>query len=125
MSAGVPSWTVHAHALSADPRTMIKDRPIPQEPLYVIFNLGMSDSFGKVDYDHLTFPNTMSVDYVRVYQHPDKINVNCSPDDFPTATYIEQYMETYTNPNLTTWKGPKESGGFGQDFPKNSWLNQC
>ena len=41
-----------------------------------------------IDYDDLTFPATMSVDYVRVYQDPDNINVGCDPEDYPTADYI-------------------------------------
>jgi hypothetical protein len=52
----------------------------------------MSDNFGTVDTEHLTFPATMSVDYIRVYQPPDAINIGCDPDAFPTAAYIEQLV---------------------------------
>ena len=55
---------------------------------YLIMNLGMSENFGFVDVDHLPFPSTMRVDYVRVYQDPDNKNWGCDPDDFPTAAYI-------------------------------------
>jgi len=55
---------------------------------YIIANLGMSPSFGKIDFDHLTFPTTMRIDYIRVYQQSDRVNIGCSPDNFPTADYI-------------------------------------
>ena len=113
----------------------------------MILNLGISPNFGFIDFEHLTFPTTMSVDYVRVYQNPDNINIGCEPDGFPTQAYIEKYVlflsilcrqslitfyclsvsfrrsrftEAYTNPNLTTWKND-----FQQPFPKNSFLGQC
>lgn len=57
---------------------------------YLIVNLGMSRNFGYVDLDHLTFPTTMKVDYIRIYQDPDNINIGCDPPDFPTAAYIKQ-----------------------------------
>lgn len=54
-------------------------------------NLGMSENFGgNVDLEHLKFPTTMRVDYVRVYQPSNAINVGCDPKDFPTASYINQ-----------------------------------
>ena len=100
----------------------------------------MSDSFVTIDYDHLTFPAKMRVDYIRVYQPKDSINVGCDPADFPTKSYIDQcvgllflrlaiaefvavclprYSEAYWNPNFTTWKQ------YGYEFPKNSLLEAC
>ena len=58
---------------------------------YLIVNLGMSRNFGYVDLEHLTFPATMKVDYIRVYQDANLKNVGCDPDDFPTAAYINEY----------------------------------
>lgn len=102
-------------------------------------NLGMSTNFGTVDVEHLPFPVTMKVDYVRVYQDPDQINIGCDPKDFPTQAYINQYVimcscdiceadyvgmrryiEAYTNPNLTTWVDD-----YKQAVPRNSFLGQC
>lgn len=125
---------------AADPRVEIGPRPVPQEPMvrfpalpplshhshpiiahqYLIANLGISRNFGFVDFEHLTFPATMKVDYIRVYQDPDAINIGCDPDDFPTAAYINEYIEAYTNPNLTTWRDD-----YKQPFPKNSFLGEC
>ena len=50
----------------------------------------MSTNFGFVDLDHLQFPATMKVDWIRVYQDPDAINVGCDPEDFPTKAYIDE-----------------------------------
>lgn len=92
----------------------------------------MSLNFGgKVDVKHLPFPSTMRIDYVRVYQRSDQKNVGCDPKDFPTQAYINQYVklisphavliqaiwcryiETYTNPNLTTWRDDYVSFVYG------------
>ena len=83
-------------------------------------NLGMSYNFGEVDLTAIPFPVHLRVDYIRVYQPSDAINIGCDPDDFPTADYISQYAEAYANPNLTTWKDD-----YGQAWPKNSFLGQC
>ena len=56
----------------------------------MILNLGISPNFGFIDFEHLTFPTVMSVDYVRVYQDPDNINIGCDPDGFPTQSYINK-----------------------------------
>ena len=65
---------------------------------YVLVNLGMSTAFGYVDLDHLTFPSTMKIDYIRVYQKPDAINVGCDPVDFPTQAYINQCVAPFPFP---------------------------
>lgn len=52
----------------------------------------MSKNFGAIDFTHLTFPNHLRVDYVRVYQPPDAINVGCNPPGFPTEDYINRYV---------------------------------
>ena len=51
--------------------------------------------------------------------------MQCDPAGFPTAAYIEQYQEAYSNPNLTTWTGDASTGGFDQDIPRNKFLGQC
>ena len=57
---------------------------------YLIMNLGISKKFGAVDFEHLRFPSSMRVDYIRVYQDPDNLNVGCDPPDFPTEAYIKE-----------------------------------
>ncbi|PBK89582.1 glycoside hydrolase family 16 protein [Armillaria gallica] len=117
---GKVSWTLNAAGVGAQSEVEISARPIPQEPMYLIANLGISYNFGVVDTDHLTFPAAMSVDYIRVYQDPDNFNIGCDPADFPTAAYIKTYNEAYSNPNLTTWVDD-----YGQAMPKNSLVDQC
>ncbi|KAJ7472266.1 glycoside hydrolase family 16 protein [Mycena galericulata] len=114
------AWTIHAGGTAADTQAEIASRPVPQEPMYILANLGMSTNFGTVDLEHLTFPTTLSLDYIRVYQYPDSINVGCNPPDFPTQDYINTYIESYTNPLLTTWVDD-----YKQTIPKNSFMGEC
>ncbi|KAG1828322.1 glycoside hydrolase family 16 protein [Suillus variegatus] len=116
----VVGWTLDAGALVADSVTEISDRPIPQEPMYLITNLGISENFQTVDFTNLIFPATMRIDWIRVYQPQGSINIGCDPKDFPTAAYINEYIEAYTNPNLTTWRND-----FQQPFPKNNLTTGC
>ncbi|KAK7462987.1 hypothetical protein VKT23_007568 [Stygiomarasmius scandens] len=117
---GKAAWTLKAEAVGANARTQISARPVPPEPLYMIINLGISENFGTIDFDHLTFPTVMRVDWIRVYQPANDINIGCDPPDFPTKAYIEEYIEAYTNPNLTTWHDD-----FKQPVPKNKLVDQC
>ncbi|KAF5314511.1 hypothetical protein D9611_007111 [Ephemerocybe angulata] len=112
-----PAWTIFQSALRADPLTEISGRAISEEPMYIILNLGFSTNFATIDFDALTFPAKMAIDYVRVYQPKNSIRIGCDPDDHPTAAYIENYKEVYTNPNLTTW------AQYGQPWPKNKLRN--
>ncbi|KAF6764152.1 beta-glucan synthesis-associated protein SKN1 [Ephemerocybe angulata] len=112
-----PAWTIYQSALRADPLTEISGRVISEEPMYIILNLGFSTNFATIDFDALTFPAKMAIDYVRVYQPKNSIRIGCDPDDHPTAAYIETYKEVYTNPNLTTW------AQYGQPWPKNKLRN--
>ncbi|KAJ6506804.1 glycoside hydrolase family 16 protein [Mycena sanguinolenta] len=114
------AWTLNVAAMGANADTQISARPITNEPLYIIANLGMSPAFGTVDVKHLTFPSTMRLDWVRVYQDPDNINIGCDPPEAPTSAYINTYIEAYTNPLLTTWKDD-----YGQPFPKNKLVDDC
>ncbi|TFK62967.1 glycoside hydrolase family 16 protein [Pluteus cervinus] len=110
------SWTVYQGALAKDPRVEIGERPISQEPMYIIANLGFSMNFGGINFEDLTLPATMSIDWVRVYQKADSINVGCDPINFPTAAYINTYPEAYTNANLTLW------ADYNQTFPRNKLM---
>ncbi|KAK7062620.1 hypothetical protein VNI00_000108 [Paramarasmius palmivorus] len=130
--------TIKGSALAADTRVEISARPVPQEPMYLIMNLGMSHGFGDVDLANLKFPTSMLVDYIRVYQPPDAINIGCDPKGFPTTDYIQRsalrffsgvqsvlkklwrHLEAYENPNLTTW-----TDQYGQPFPKNRLIDEC
>lgn len=118
-SDGQTAWSMLASGVQADNRTKISQRLISEEPMYLIANFGMSPSFVRVDTANLVFPAKMRIDYIRVYQDPSNTAVGCDPVDHPTAEYIDTYIDAYKNPNLTTWRG------YGQSFPKNSFLKQC
>ncbi|KAF5348742.1 hypothetical protein D9758_006835 [Tetrapyrgos nigripes] len=125
ISSNEIAWSLNADGLGPDNTVEINARPVPQEPMYLLANLGMSRNFGPVDLAHLTFPTQMKVDWIRVYQEQNSINIGCDPKDFPTSDYINTYIEAYTNPNLTTWTGDRSEGGYEQNFPKNRFLGEC
>ncbi|CAK9439182.1 uncharacterized protein LODBEIA_P34060 [Lodderomyces beijingensis] len=106
-----PTFTMRSQALH--PNGNIGWRQLPKEPISIIMNLGISNSWAYIDWPSLVFPSKMRVDYVRVYQPEDAINMGCDPPDYPTADYIEQHLNIYHNMNLTNF----EMGGY--TFPKN------
>lgn len=119
ISDSKPVWTVMAAGIGPDPLTDIGARPIPQEAMYIIANLGFSTNFGGIDFESIQLPATMLIDYIRVYQPANAKNIGCDPLEFPTAAYINTYMEAYTNFNLTTW------AQFNQTNPKNRLVDNC
>ncbi|KAK9704133.1 beta-glucan synthesis-associated protein [Basidiobolus ranarum] len=101
---GKPTWRLDAAALGPNPKSKVAQRLIAAEPMYMIMNLAISTSFTEnIQWDKLVFPSIMRIDYVRLYQHPERINIGCNPPDFPTAKYINKHWNAYSNPNLTTW----------------------
>ncbi|KAJ7712456.1 glycoside hydrolase family 16 protein [Mycena metata] len=120
ISSGSESWQLTPTAVGPDTTVDIGQRLIPEEPMYIIFNLGMSPGFQHQDFMHMTFPNKMYIDYVRVYQREDVANgVGCNPPNYPTADYINNHLVAYTNPNLTVWADANYT------FPKNSLWDTC
>lgn len=119
---GKPTLRMGADAVPEDPLPLgsgVGRRLIPEEPMSIILNLAISESFQTVDLTTMTFPNEMHVDYVRVYQRDGETNVGCSPDGYPTEDYILKHAEAYSNPNLTTW----QQAGFTR--PRNSLYDGC
>lgn len=51
----------------------------------------MSPSFQAQDFEHMTFPAQMLIDYVRVYQREGlgASGYSCDPSSRPTADYID------------------------------------
>ncbi|KAF8810897.1 beta-glucan synthesis-associated, partial [Phlegmacium glaucopus] len=89
----------------------VGQRLIPEEPMAIILNLGMSPNWQPIDLSTMIFPAEFKIDYVRVYQRKGQTNTGCNPKNYPTADYITNHLEAYTNPNLTSWPWPT---------PKNS-----
>ncbi|KAI7968467.1 hypothetical protein EIK77_006486 [Talaromyces pinophilus] len=97
------TWTIDAKAVR--PNGNIGQRVIPMEPMYPILNFGMSPSFAMLNWTGLaeTWPATMRVDYIRIYQDPNEISVTCDPAGYGTTEYIKQHAKAYHNSNLTLW----------------------
>ncbi|QEL63154.1 beta-glucan synthesis-associated protein KRE6 [Candidozyma auris] len=85
-----PTLTVHAKALG--PNGNIGWRRISKEPMSIVMNLGISNSWAYIDWPEMIFPAHLRVDYVRIYQPEDQINVTCDPEDYPTVDYIENHL---------------------------------
>ncbi|KAF3402298.1 Beta-glucan synthesis-associated protein [Talaromyces pinophilus] len=113
------TWTIDAKAVR--PNGNIGQRVIPMEPMYPILNFGMSPSFAMLNWTGLaeTWPATMRVDYIRIYQDPNEISVTCDPAGYGTTEYIKQHAKAYHNSNLTLWSQT------GYDWPKNSFVDGC
>ncbi|CAD6920033.1 unnamed protein product [Tilletia controversa] len=125
MTAGRKSWTLRAGALGPDEETEVGQRLVPPEPV-IILNLGLSNGFGYVDFDHLKFPGVMSVDYVRFYQDEGMESLSCDGafPEMPTVSYIDKYSEAYQNPNLTAWRG-KRKNAVSLRAPLNMMKDEC
>lgn len=116
---GQKTWTMNAAAVGPDRRVDIGQRLVSEEPMSIIMNFGMADGFAFVDIENLIFPATMRIDYVRIYQPEDKINIGCNPPDYPTTDYIERHLDAYMNPNATQWEK------LGYSWPKSSLYDGC
>ncbi|TIB72758.1 glycoside hydrolase family 16 protein [Wallemia mellicola] len=119
-------WQVFGDALGGNETIKISERPITDEPMYVILQLGISYNFGAISDEVLNgaWPNIMKVDWVRVYQPSDSINIGCDPPEMPTAAYINRHIEAYSNANLTTWNQYMEKAPDVAKPVKNALLHQ-
>jgi beta-glucanase (GH16 family) len=100
-----PTWSLFAKSLG--PNGNVGKRTIPEEPMSIIANLGMSNTFAAINLAELDklFPATMRIDYIRIYQdeNDDSEVMTCDPPDYPTTEYIRRHPEPYSNPNFTDW----------------------
>jgi beta-glucanase (GH16 family) len=83
------------------PNGNIKARQVSEEPMSLILNLGVSNSWTWIDWEHMKFPAVMRIDYVRWYQKKGETMVTCDPPGFETTKYIKDHINAYTNPNFT------------------------
>ncbi|KAI5480288.1 glycoside hydrolase family 16 protein [Pseudohyphozyma bogoriensis] len=90
------TWQINADAIGPNNETMIAQRLISVEPMYINLNLAISDSFQTPAWGSLTFPNKLYIDYVRVYQK-GTANIGCDPKDYPTSDYINKHLDVYDN----------------------------
>ncbi|CBQ70858.1 related to KRE6-glucan synthase subunit [Sporisorium reilianum SRZ2] len=105
---GRPTWTLYGQAIGPVPELDISQRIVPTEPMFMILNVAISESFQVPDFDLLQFPAHMAIDYVRVYQRdgqPDR--VGCDPADHPTFDYISNNLDIYMDRNRTVYPKSK------------------
>ncbi|TFK60546.1 beta-glucan synthesis-associated [Pluteus cervinus] len=105
-----PSHRVSALAVgpdTGDGGSGVGQRLIPEEPMSIVLNLGISQNWQDIDLTSMIFPAEFLIDYVRVYQRKDSVNYGCDPKDFPTLDYINAHLPAYQNINLTSWPYPK------------------
>ncbi|KAH0544812.1 hypothetical protein FGG08_001041 [Glutinoglossum americanum] len=97
------TWKLDARAIG--PNGNIGQRVMPEEPMSIVANFGMSNSFAPVDLVHLKqlFPSHMRLDYIRIYQKPGSESVTCDPPGYETTAYIKNHADIYSNPNITSW----------------------
>ena len=97
-----PTWKVLAS--SVGPNGNIGQRVIPEEPMSIIVNFGMSNGFAALNLTGLgpLMPATMRLDYIRIYQDGNG-EMTCDPEGYPTTDYIATHPEPYNNANLTHW----------------------
>lgn len=112
-----PTFNLHGYALG--PNGNVGRRDISKEPMTIIMNLGLSNSWTYIDWPALNFPSKMRIDYVRVYQPSGANSVTCDPQDYPTYDYIEKHKNAYENANLTLWTDA------GYNFPQNTLMHGC
>ncbi|KAK4981252.1 hypothetical protein LTR28_000008, partial [Elasticomyces elasticus] len=101
-----PTWMVTGDAIG--PNGNIGQRVMPQEPMAIIANFGMSNGFASLNLTGLgpLMPATMRLDYIRIYQDENG-EMTCDPQGYPSTDYIRNHAEAYNNPNLTQWYVPR------------------
>ncbi|RLN74618.1 hypothetical protein BBJ28_00012695 [Nothophytophthora sp. Chile5] len=118
MLEGVVIFEIPAEAIENPPQDDAKSNPkkiMLEEPMYIIFNVALSTSWGAVppnpgypcrgDSSDATinaicdgFPMYMKVDYIRLYQDlstDSTMSIGCDPKTHPTAQWIEDHIDEY------------------------------
>ena len=100
---GQKTWKLDARAIG--PNGNIGQRVIPEEPMALVMNYGMSQGFSLVDFPGLAklLPAKMRFDYVRIYQEEGSESITCDPSGYETTEYIKAHADSYYNPNKTLW----------------------
>ncbi|DBA04728.1 TPA: hypothetical protein N0F65_004365 [Lagenidium giganteum] len=118
MLAGQPLFEIPASALTNPEQNSAKTNPkkiMIEEPMYMIINVAVSKNWGTTPpnpgkpcrgdgSDDTTnkicdsFPMSLKVDYVRLYQDTSSgsnMAVGCDPKTHPTKTWIKDHLEEY------------------------------
>lgn len=96
------TWTLDANSVGLNGN--IGQRVIPQEPLAIVANFGMSGNFAALNLTGIAtlLPATMRIDYIRIYQG-EWGSVTCDPEGYPTTEYIAEHPEAYLDWEKMLW----------------------
>lgn len=120
MVAGSPLFEIPADAITNPPQDSGQTNPrkiMIEEPMYLIFNVALSSSWGATppnagkacrgDGSDETasaicdaFPMYLKIDYIRVYQDTSSgsnMAIGCDPSTHPTAKWIQDHIDEYTD----------------------------
>ncbi|KAK5132055.1 hypothetical protein LTR08_000392 [Meristemomyces frigidus] len=114
----IETWKIDARALG--PNGNVGQRVVPEEPMALVINFGMSSNFASLNLSGLgpLMPATMRMDFIRIYQDEDG-EMTCDPTGYETTAYIADHPEPYANPNITLWSDA------GYTFTQNSFVDGC
>ncbi|KAG7095496.1 hypothetical protein E1B28_006235 [Marasmius oreades] len=87
--------------------SQVGQRLVPEEPMAMVLNLGISQNWQNIRLNTLKFPAEMAFDYVRIYQRKGQQNIGCNPKDYPTTDYISRHLDQYSDSNKTLWEYQK------------------
>ncbi|KAK7031137.1 hypothetical protein VNI00_013745 [Paramarasmius palmivorus] len=107
---GKPTVTMRPGSVGPDKGvggSQVDQRIIPEEPMSVVMNLGISRSWTTILPETLQFPAEMKFDYIRIYQRKGEENIGCDPPGYPTTEYIERHLDQYMNRELLLWEYEK------------------
>jgi beta-glucanase (GH16 family) len=104
------------------------------DPVYLLLNLALGGNFGGPLDPGLTFPQSMKVDYVRVYQGPDTAErfEASFVDNFEGWQEVVVPFDWFTRSEMQPAGAPddgltlSEVWGYGFDVPRNgtTWIDQ-
>lgn len=131
------TWHIDARALG--PNGNVGQRVIPQEPMAIVANFGLSSSFAALNMTGLAalMPATMRIDYIRIYQSAGH-SVGCDPPGYETTEYIAEHPKAYLDRDAIRWfvrtDTPRAPGyrltlsartEAGYAWPTNSFVDTC
>jgi hypothetical protein len=110
------TWTVDGRSMG--PNGNIGQRTVAMEPMSIVANFGISNSFASLNMTGLAalMPATMKFDYIRIYQPADETMITCDPPGYETTRYIAKHPEPYSNPNITRWLVDRHLKVWGNDL---------
>ncbi|KAL0586610.1 hypothetical protein ABG067_003784 [Albugo candida] len=115
----VAIFEIAAESLTSPPQDSSNSnfhKVMVEEPMYIIFNVALSTSWGskppnpgkpckgdgtdaKINKICDAFPMYMKVDYVRLYQDASSMRIGCDPASHPTKTWIDEHLSEYQDSN--------------------------